>query len=73
MTAEVEACSNRFIKAPSAMSFLVRDGSVSTNSFVGTNDDDKFDWATKATGALGTDGVAGFRGIEGDTCGVSLR
>ena len=72
MTAEVEACLNRFIKAPSAMSFLVRDGSVSTNSFVGTNDVDS-DWATKATGALGTDGVAGFKGIEGDIWGVSLR
>ena len=72
MTAEVEACSNRFIKAPNAISLLVREGSVRTNSFVGTNDD-KFEWATKATGALGTDGVAGFKGIEGDTWGVSLR
>ena len=72
MTAEVEACSNRFIKAPSAMSSLVKDGPVSTNSFLGTNEE-RFDWAMKATGALGTEGVAGFKGIEGDTWGVSLR
>ena len=48
------------------------EGPVSTSSFVGTNEG-KLDWAIKATGALGTEGVAGFRGIEGDTWGVSLR
>ena len=66
MTADVEAFSKRLISASNATSFLDNDGPVSTNSFVGTNDG-RLVWAMKATGVLGTEGVAGLRGIEGDT------
>ena len=72
VTAEVDAFSNRLMSASKAASFLVKVGPVSINSFVGTKGC-RPAWAINATGALGTDGVVGLRGMEWDTCGVSLR
>ena len=70
--ADVDAVSNRLMSASRAASFLCCCGPVSMSSFVGTNAG-RPAGAIKATGALWAVGVVGFNGIDGETCGVSLR